>query len=330
MVDIQPTDREITRSLDWTTKDLVSLTGSVVLVTGANSLASIGGNIAHQLALKGAKVYIGARNLEKARAGIKEILAQSPSIASSHLRPFVAAIDDYAAIKAAAEKFLEEETRLDILVNNAGILPLSVDFDDYGINNVMATNHLGPFLLTKMLLPLLEKTAKEIPTSDVRIVNMSSTAIDAVPPECSFATLNAWNDPFGGDSNPFQFLHRYGYSKAANVLFTKELKRRFNEKSTPVLVTAIHPGLVATPGSEKVMGVDSKEYKEALTAYEGALTAVWAAAHPEVRAREGDFDGAFVMPYGAPRAVYGLAANMAEAETLWNVSEKILADIVGA
>lgn len=328
MTDTHPDDHKITRDLDWNINDLSSLKNKVVIVTGANSLASIGGNIAHQLALRGAKVYIGARNLSKAKAGIKDILALSPSLEPSNLRPFVAAIDDYAAVKAAAERFQQEESRLDILVNNAGIFPLSSEFDQFGINKVMATNHLGPFLLTKMLLPLLEKTAKENATNDVRIVNVSSTAIFTVPEGHSLAALSAWNDSFGGDSNPLQFLHRYSYSKIANVLFTRELKRRFDEKLIPVMVTAVHPGVVATPGSEKVLGADDEDYKKAITAYEGALTAVWAAAHPEVRASERDYDGMFLVPYGALGKVPDLAANMAEAEALWSISENLLTDVV--
>ncbi|KAF1966743.1 NAD(P)-binding protein, partial [Bimuria novae-zelandiae CBS 107.79] len=189
----------------------------------ANSLSSIGCNIAHQLALRGAKIYIGARNFAKAQAGINEILSryspQSPSLDPSKLKPFVAAIDDYAAVKAATEKFLKAETRLDILVNNASFLPLSLKYDAHGINQVMATNHLGPFLLTKLLLPLMEKTARADSNSDVCIVNVTSSTIDQIPSTHSFASVEAWNDPFGGESNPLQFVHRYAYSEVANVFF---------------------------------------------------------------------------------------------------------------
>ncbi|KAJ4299839.1 hypothetical protein N0V90_005085 [Kalmusia sp. IMI 367209] len=327
MADIQESDRDITRKLDWSTSDLASLTGKVAIVTGANTLSSIGGNIALELALRGAKVYVGARNAQKAKAGIQEILTRSPSIDASNLKPFIAAVDDYAAVKAAAEKFLKEESRLDILVNNAGVFPLSLEYDSYGINKVMATNHLGPFLLTKMLLPLLERTARADANSDVRIVNVSSSAIDVVPPTHSFSSLEDWNAPFGGDDNPLQFLHRYAYSKVANVLFTKELQRRFDQERTRILVTAAHPGVVATPGSERVLGVDSEEYKSCITAYEGGLTPLWCAAHPEVRAKEGEFKGAYFVPYGAAREVPALVQNMKEAKILWDFSEKLLAGI---
>lgn len=325
MVGTLPKDKP---ELDWSIEELADLKGKVALVTGANSLSSIGGNIALQLALAGAKVYVGARNLEKANSGIREILAHSPIIDASQLKPFVAAIDDYAAVKSAAEAFLLEETRLDILVNNAGIFPLSLEYDQYGINKVMATNHLGPFLLTKVLLPLMEKTSQAYPDSDVRIVNVSSEMIDVVPPTHTFDSLEAWNDSFGGANNQLQFVHRCGYSKVANVLFTKELQRRFDEQGIRILVTAVHPGRVATTGSERVLGAESEQYKNCISAYEGALTPVWASAHTEVRKREEKFKGAFLVPYGVAKKTPALAANMKEAKALWDVSEKMLSRVL--
>lgn len=315
-------------ALDWSTEEIPSLKGKVAIVTGANSLSSIGGHIAHQLALKGAKVYIGARNFSKATAGIKEILAQSPSIDPSNLEPFVAAVDDYAQVTSAAKAFLKSEERLDILINNAGILPLAQEFDQYGVNKVMATNHLGPFLLTRTLLPLLKKTSAATPDSDVRIVNVSSGAIEYNPPGHTFASLDDWNNDFGGEDNEMEFMHRYAYSKVANVLFTKELQRRIEREGSRIIVMAAHPGMVATPGAEKVLGADSKIYKSSITPYKGALTELWCSAHPQVRYKEHESKGAFFVPYGVAREVVGLAANMEEAKMLWDVSEKILAEVV--
>ncbi|KAL1597715.1 hypothetical protein SLS60_008201 [Paraconiothyrium brasiliense] len=330
MAEIKPSDLGITRELDWSIDSLIPLTGKITIVTGANTTSSIGGSIAHQLALRGAKVYVGARSLAKANTGIKEIIAQSPSIDASNLQPFVAALDDYVAVRAAAEAILQKETRLDILVNNAGIFPLSLEYDQYGVNKVMATNHLGPFLLTMLLLPLLKRTSAAAPDSDVRIINVSSTAIDALPLGHSFASLQAWNDSFGGDDNPLQFFHRYAYSKVANILFTKELQRRLDQDGSRILVAAVHPGLVATPGSKRVLGVESEQYKSGITPYEGALTEVWCAAHPEVRDSADEFKGAFIVPYGVARGATELAEDTEEARKLWDVSEQILAGIIKA
>lgn len=83
--------------------------------------AGLGWNTAHQLALKGAKVYIGARSKDKAQGGIDAILEASPSVPKENLGLFVADFEDLKQVKAAAEQFISTETRLDILVNNAGL-----------------------------------------------------------------------------------------------------------------------------------------------------------------------------------------------------------------
>jgi len=321
-------DREILRRLDWSTTELHQLTGKVAIVTGANALASIGGNIAYQLALRGAKVYIVSRNLDRCKAAIKEMLARSHAISISNLKPLVADMGDYAAVRLAAEKFLEQEERLDILVNNAGIFPLTLEFDCFGVNKVMATNYLGPFVLIKTLLPILERTAKSDPASDVRIVNVSSTAINAAPPITSFASLEAWNDPFGGNENPDQHLQRYAYSKVAGLLLTEELQRRFDQMGVGVLVTAPHPGVVATPGLQNVWGAESEFYKASWTPLEGALTPLWCAAHPDVRKREFELKGKFIMPFGALKEQDVLVNKLDASRGLWDFSEHFLDTVI--
>lgn len=321
--------REIVRPFDWSLSELPSLSGKVALVTGANSLGGIGGNIAHQLALKGAKVYVGARSLEKANAGIKAILSQSPSINASSLKPFVADIGNYPAVKDIAEKLLQEEQRLDILVNNAAILPVEVENDSWGVSTTMGTNYLGPFLLTKLLLPLMEKTAKEDSGNDVRIVNVASTGHYFTPPGAGFASLSDWNNTFDGIPNQPPIVNRYAFSKTANILFSRELQRRLSAAGVPILVTAPHPGAVSTEGAGRYVGVGSEEWKSMISPYEGALTPLWCAAHPEVRRRESEFRGKYVMPFGGLKETTELAASEEEARTLWETSERVLEGIFG-
>lgn len=321
---------EIVRPLDWSPADLPDLTGKVVIVTGAATLTGIGGNIANQLALKGAKVYIGGRSIERANAGIKAILALSPSIAASNLKPFVADIADYRAVKDAADAFIKIEDRLDILVNNAGILPPEMELDQYGVNKVMATNHLGHFLLTKTLLPLLEKTARSGAGADVRIVNVSSNAQYVVPNDVSFKTLAGWNNDFGGKENSFSPFLVYGYSKVANILYTRELQKRLDTQGSSIIVTAPHPGSVATDGASRIMGTDSDDWKAAWTPSDGALTEVWCAAHPEVREKKEQFKGQYIMPFGGLKEVIESARSEEQAKGLWEVSEKVLKGVFGA
>jgi NAD(P)-dependent dehydrogenase (short-subunit alcohol dehydrogenase family) len=86
-----------------------------------SSSDGIGYHTAHQMALKGAKVYIGARNETKAIEAIKEMKRESPNIEVDQLHPFVADMGDLKAVKEAARKFMATEGRLDILVNNAAL-----------------------------------------------------------------------------------------------------------------------------------------------------------------------------------------------------------------
>jgi NAD(P)-dependent dehydrogenase (short-subunit alcohol dehydrogenase family) len=89
-------------------------------VTFSNSSA-IGFHIAHQLALKGAKVYVGARSTQKAQDAISEMRQQTPALNADRLRPFVMDLGDLKQVQKVAKNFISVESRLDILVNNAGL-----------------------------------------------------------------------------------------------------------------------------------------------------------------------------------------------------------------
>lgn len=139
----------------------------------------------------------------------------------------------FSSIADAANTFKSKEKRLDLLINNAGIMavPYSLTSDGYEIQ--FGTNHLGHALLTKLLLPVMLETAKE-PGADVRIINVSS--------------LGLWLAPSGGinwDQNLLEkqyTLRRYGQSKLANVLFTRELAARYPQ----IKSVALHPGVIIT------------------------------------------------------------------------------------
>ncbi|KAM5342013.1 hypothetical protein ACJ41O_015044 [Fusarium nematophilum] len=171
--------------------DLPSLSGEVALVTGANTPDGVGYHIAHQLALKGAKVYVGARNLERATSSVKTMLDQSPELAASSIRPFVADIGNFQDVQQAAWKLVSDEGRLDILVSNAAVLARPLDKDSNGISVSFGTNHLGPFLLAKELTPLLVRTESACP--GVRVVNVASTAHYDVLSGAKFGSLEDFN-----------------------------------------------------------------------------------------------------------------------------------------
>ncbi|KAF2739841.1 short-chain dehydrogenase [Polyplosphaeria fusca] len=319
---------EMARKERWDLSILPPLTGKTALVTGANSSNGIGWHIAHQLAVKGAKVYLGARSLEKAQQAIADMIKTSPALSTEQLKPFIADLGDFKQVRTAAQDFLAKEARLDILVNNAGLLARPLDFDHHGISVSVATNHLGPFLLTTALLPLLKKTASL--NSDVRVVNVASTTHYDVPSTAKFASLADLNASFGDQESPESQYTRYGFSKLMNVLFAAELQHRFDAEGVPIIAMSLNPGGVATDGAIKYIGGDAEVMKSiegVFSPFEGAITPLFAAAHPEVKEQE-KYKGAFLLPWGGVKLSSELARDERAAKDLWETSEKIVRDVL--
>ncbi|KAF5655591.1 alcohol dehydrogenase [Fusarium sp. NRRL 25303] len=302
--------------------DIPSLAGKVALVTGANTPDGVGYHIAHQLALKGAKVYIGTRNLQKATKAIRTMLAESPQLKPESLVPFAVDMGNFKQVQFAARKVVAEEPRLDILVNNAAVLARPLDKDGNGISVSFGINHLGPFLLTRELLPLLNKTQAEHP--GVRIVNIASTAHYDVPTGAKFGSLDDFNTTYGSEDEPSANYLRYGYSKLASILHTKELQRRFDQEGVGILALSVHPGGVATNGAAGYLGGrDNDIFRSNLSPFEGAITPLFAAAHPEPAQEREKYAGSFIMPFGGVKEPTEDANNAELAKQLWTTSEKV-------
>ncbi|KAF8994912.1 short-chain dehydrogenase [Cyathus striatus] len=314
----------------WDLNLIPDLTGKVALVTGAAATDSIGFNIAHQLALKGAKVYIGARTTEKAEIAINAIISSSPSVSKELLKPFIAELSDLKQVKATSDKFLADESRLDLLIHNAARGPTPMAVDSNGLSLCIVVNHLAPFIITKALLPLLKATAAK--SSDVRVVT-ESFKYDA-----------------GGGDDLYPCLYRYGHSKLANVLFAYQLQKRLNEEGVDILSLTLHPGTVKTGMNALAVlstiahifitiagSVDyvarfggGNLFDRAFTPLEGAITPLFAAVAPEVRNDKAKFGGAYLMPFGkvSPDDTSEDAKNPALADELWNTSEEVVAELL--
>lgn len=156
------------------------------------------------------------------------MLAESPQLKPETLVPFAVDMGNFKQVQFAARKVVAEEPRLDILVNNAAVLARPLDKESNGISVSFGINHLGPFLLIRELLPLLNKTQAEHP--GVRIVNVASTAHYDVPTGARFGSLEDFNATYGSEDEPSANYLRYGYSKLASILHTKELQRRFDQE----------------------------------------------------------------------------------------------------
>ncbi|KFH10128.1 oxidoreductase, short chain dehydrogenase/reductase family protein [Toxoplasma gondii VAND] len=234
------------------------LQGRRVVVTGGN--AGIGRETARQLALWGAHVLIGCRDVEEGRRVAAEIekevaaLSASESESAQLGRVSVGHLDlcAFASVRAfAAHALLVFENSLDILVNNAGVMMINelAVVDDCGFEKQFVTNHLGHFLLTLLLLPALKAAARSSSSASNsrrfgRVINVASCA--HVWHAKNFRILDAACTPDGAASaaealgkpletlqgcppvSPLSYDKRqaYGNSKLANIWFTKELQRR--------------------------------------------------------------------------------------------------------
>jgi len=207
----------------------VWLDGKVVVITGSNS--GIGKITAHELSKKGARVIMLCRNVEAAN-NVKREITKNTGHQVDVKKMDLASLQ---SVRECANALLEEEDKIDILINNAGVMACPELKTEDGFEMQFGTNHLGHFLLTEMLLPLLRKSKATGFTP--RIVNLSSVAHQR-------AKMN-WNDLhyqiYPGTYKPFI---SYGQSKLANILHAKELARRVQKDG--ISVFSLHPGAIAT------------------------------------------------------------------------------------
>jgi retinol dehydrogenase-12 len=134
-------------------------------------------------------------------------------------------------IKKSASEFLSKESKLDVLWNNAGVMvPPQGSKTKQGYELQLGTNNVAPFLFTKLLTPILTKTAKEAPPGSVRVVWVSSSAAEGFSPK---GGVDMGNLDYKKDKATW---HKYGVSKAGNVLHAKEYARRFGGEGILSLV----------------------------------------------------------------------------------------------
>ncbi|KAJ7062870.1 NAD-P-binding protein [Mycena amicta] len=279
------------------------------------------------LARKGAKVYMGARDEGRALAAIKQLEEENIDDGSVHWLKLD--LSDPRLAISAAKELMEKETRLDIIVNNAArALPGPYKLDKDGLLDIMVTNHISHFALTQTLLPLLEETSKE-EGSDVRIVNVTSTAHGMVQPE-SFTSLETFNKDHGNSA--IKWLRTYGNSKLANILHVKELQRRFDGRSISITCITPHPGPVRTIGSDGfaasvpfIGGLPRTFFFRPPRT--GAMTVAFAAAGKKVAAEREKYKGAYLVPIAKLATPSSSAQNERLQKELYDATEKIIADL---
>ncbi len=278
----------------------VSLAGKTMLVTGCNS--GLGLEAMRVLALRGARVVGTARSMEKA----KEACA---SVKGSTI-PMACELADPASVRACVAEVKRQGLKLDAIIANAGIMALPKLEKAFGYELQFFTNHIGHFMLVTGLLEQL--------TDEGRVVMLTSSAHSMAPKG------GIEFDNLSGDKD-YGAWKMYGQSKMANLLFAKELARRF--EGTKKTANAVHPGVIRTnlsrhmnPVANSVFGVFGSLFQKSVP--QGTATEVYVAASPKAAGVTGKYWAD--VNVAKPRSD---AEDAAVAKKLWDVSEGIVAKL---
>ncbi len=273
----------------------------ICVITGANS--GIGKITAQELARKGFDIVMLSRNLDKARPVQQEIQSANPTQKIDLIPCDVASI---ASVRAAAKQVQDNYDHIDVLINNAGLYIAKEQYSPDGYELTFATNHLGAFLLTNLLLDLLRKG------EDARVVTVSSEAHRLA----GTFRLNELAKP-----SSYGAMKAYGKSKLCNILFAKELADRLMDDG--ITSNSLHPGTVSTnfganSGAifDVVLGLARPFLK---TPEQGAATSIYLASSPQVNHVTGlYFDDS------KPKKPSKDAQNNFYAKHLWDMSAEMV------
>jgi NAD(P)-dependent dehydrogenase (short-subunit alcohol dehydrogenase family) len=296
------------------------LEGKTALVTGASS--GLGIETARALLSAHAEVILAVRDAEKS-----ERVAQQLRGATKNARASVLAADlgSLASVRQAAEQLRARWSKLDLLINNAGIMATPQGYTLEGFELQFGTNHLGHYLLTRLLLPALQIAAP------ARVVVLTSSGHSRS--DIHFDDLNYRH-------RPYDTWEAYGQSKTANALFAVGLTRHVGNQG--ITANAINPGAIST-GLQRNLSLedlraigwfDEEGHQTNLldwkTPEQGAATSVWAAAGQELEGIGGryleDCQEAAPREPETPRSHGYLpyALDPDRAERLWTLSQSLV------
>ena len=256
-----------------------------ILITGATD--GVGLETAKQLAQQGHRIILHGRNKDRAQGARATILDAFPAATLQIVHSDFADLSDVADMAREMNAGLSQ---LDVLVNNAGVYMTRRGLSRNGFEMTLAVNHLAHFLLTRLLLPLLKKSAEP------RVVTVSSMVHTSG--RINFEDMNA--------ERHFDGYQAYANSKLANVLFANELARREPWLSS----NSLHPGVIGTKLLHAAFSMAGASVQE------GARTSVYLAASPEAAHVTGKY---FERCAALPAAAQALDQSLAR--QLWEWSE---------
>ncbi|HTP21744.1 MAG TPA: SDR family oxidoreductase [Solirubrobacteraceae bacterium] len=244
------------------------LDGKRLLVTGANT--GIGKETVRALAARGASVLLACRSPENGRRAMNEIQAQT---GNDNLDVLELDLGDLTSVRSCAEAVLARDEPLHVLINNAGLAGHR-GMTRSGFEIQFGTNHVGPFLLTSLLLDRLRASAP------ARIVNVASVA--------HYDAAGIDFDAVRTRTRSVTAMREYSVSKLANVLHAQELARRIN--GTGVTTYSLHPGVIASDIWRRVPWPARTVMKRRMGSPEhGARTSVYCATAPELADQTGRY-----------------------------------------
>jgi NAD(P)-dependent dehydrogenase (short-subunit alcohol dehydrogenase family) len=277
----------------------------VAVVTGASS--GIGKQVAKALAVQGWRVIGTGRDPARIASAEAEIRAVSAGVAIDLLRADLSLL---AEAEQAARQIAALTDRIDLLVNNAGGMASALVMTAEGYEANFAGNHLGPFVLTQRLLPLLRAAAADAPKGTVRILNTASDASEMIP------SIN-----LDDLQNLAHFSPGLAYctGKLANVLFARALAKRL--AGDGITAHAVHPGAVDSnffsyaPADTQARVRDLPKFSEE----EGADTLIWLATSEEGGRNSGGY-----WHQRQPRPPNPIVEDDAIVDRFWEESEKLV------
>ena len=279
------------------------LSGKHVVITGASS--GLGLASAKALAAQGANITMLARTEEKLLRAAEELRAEHPDVTISEQVLDVSNLDQVRSFAQSQNK------PIDILMNNAGVMGPDFSLSIEGIESQMATNHVGHFLLTKLLWQNLEQA------SNPRVISLSSV----VHRRGNLRELDL-EKLKGANPKSYDRWQRYADTKLACLFFARELDIRAKQSGSKVLSIAAHPGWAITGLQDNF---PNRFDAFAQSATEGAQSQI-AATNWDLAG--GEFVGPSRELWGKPRIIKGSShsRDLEAAKRLWLLTEELIGE----